>query len=180
MAPGSTWSAATANKLVDVMTLGGEQRTNDKEEESDFQSISYFLDGKKMIGGLTNNSFRGWDLQTGEEIVKARFVCEQEVRAVAVSSDSQRVITGGGDWNNLGELKAYEVETGTMKTFDGHSDTVDCIDISVDNKLLASGSHDHTARIWDLNTAKLVAGPFECGDGYVGAVDSRKIRRSLQ
>jgi len=66
-----------------------------------------------------------------------------------------------------------------MKTFEGHSDIVTCIDVSVDNKLLASGSFDHTVRIWDLNTGKLVAGPFECVDSWVCSVrfsrDSKKL-----
>jgi len=86
--------------------------------------------------------------------------------------DGLLLSTGGGHQNthDSGELKAYEVETGTMKKFEGHSDTVSCIDISLDNKLLASGSRDHTARIWDLNTGKLVAGPFECVDSWVCAV----------
>ena len=100
---------------------------------------------------------------------------------MAVSSDSRWVITGGegGDQDNLGELKACEIETGMVKTFQGHSRIVSCIDVSVDNKLLASGSIDCTARIWDLNTGKLMAGPFECVDSWVGAVrfsqDSKKL-----
>jgi WD40 repeat protein len=45
------------------------------------------------------------------------------------------------------ELKACEVETGIMKKLQGHSERITCIDISVDNTLLASGSCDSTARI---------------------------------
>ena len=186
MAPRSTRPSATANTLVDVMTLDGEQPTNDKGEKKHmFTSISYFPNGKQMIGGSTDNSARRWDLQTGKEIEDAWVVCEREVSAVAVSSDSRWVITGGGDrdYDNPGEVKACEVKTGMMKTFEGHSRIVTCIDVSVDSKSLASGSFDHTARIWDLNTGKLVAGPFECVNGYVSAVrfsQLDKIRISSQ
>ena len=182
MAPRLTKPNATANELVDVMTLDGEQPTNGKGETKPyFTSISYFPDGKQMVTASSDNSARRWDLEIGEEIVEARFVLEQEVSAVAVSRDSRWVIAGGGDWNgnHLVELKAYEVDTRKMKTFEGHSDAVSCIDISVDNKLLASGSFHNTARIWDLNTGKLVAGPFECVGSGVGAVqfsqDSKKL-----
>ncbi|KIK36085.1 hypothetical protein CY34DRAFT_51288, partial [Suillus luteus UH-Slu-Lm8-n1] len=52
------------------------------------------------------------------------------------------------------------------------------IDISVDNTLLASGSWDKTVRIWNLETGKLVAGPFD-NIQWVGAVvfstDSKKL-----
>ena len=137
MAPRPTLLAVIANKLVDAMTLA-----NDKgEEKHGFASISYFPNGKQMIGASTDNSSRRWDLQTSEEIVEPRLLCEQAVRAVAVSMDSRWIITGGGDWddNAPGELKACEVETGMMKTFEGHSRIVSAIDISMDNKLLASG-----------------------------------------
>ncbi|KIK32487.1 hypothetical protein CY34DRAFT_48551, partial [Suillus luteus UH-Slu-Lm8-n1] len=49
---------------------------------------------------------------------------------------------------------------------------------SEDNTLLASGSWDFAARIWNLETGKLVAGPFK-GIDFVGAVrfstDSKKL-----
>ncbi|KIK34651.1 hypothetical protein CY34DRAFT_37578, partial [Suillus luteus UH-Slu-Lm8-n1] len=52
------------------------------------------------------------------------------------------------------------------------------MDISEDNTLLASGSWNSTTRIWNLETGKLVAGPFE-SDNWVGAVrlstDSKKL-----
>jgi len=142
--------------------------------------MSYFPDGKQVVGGSMDNSARRWDLQTGKEIKDAQVICEWEVCAVAVSRDSRWVVTGGGDHehSDRGELKACEAETGMMKTFEGHSHVVTCIDISVDNQLLASGSVDRTARIWELKTAKLVAGPFKCA-GIVGAVrfsqDSKKL-----
>jgi WD40 repeat protein len=52
------------------------------------------------------------------------------------------------------------------------------IDISADNTLLASGSFDETARIWNLDTGKLVAGLFK-SEELVSAVrfspDSKKL-----
>ena len=98
MAPRSTRPATTTKILVDVMTLDGQQPTNDMWEKMPYRrSISYFPNGEEMIVGSTDNSARRWDLQTGKEIWDARVVCEREVRAVAVSSDSRWVITGGGD-----------------------------------------------------------------------------------
>jgi WD40 repeat protein len=79
------------------------------------------------------------------------------------------------------KVKANEVKTGSVKTFEGHSAGITCIDISMDSKLLASGSRDRTVRIWSLNTGELVAGPFDSVDfpDAVGAVrfshDSRKL-----
>jgi WD40 repeat protein len=141
------------------------------------QSISYFPDGQRIISGSFDKTARQWDLKTGNEIEEAQDVCEKEVLAVAVSRDDRWIVTGGGD-HNRGELKACEVETGIVKPFKGHSRRIACIDISVDNTLLASGANDCTARIWNLDTGKLVAGPFKSVYS-VGAVrfspDSKKL-----
>ncbi|KAG1753100.1 WD40-repeat-containing domain protein [Suillus occidentalis] len=132
--------------------------------------MSYFPDGQRMISGSDDKTARQWDLKgaPGKEIKDARSDCKGWVCAVAVSKNGRWVATGGGDWKS-GELKVCEVETGIVKTFKGHSLRITCIDISADNMWLASGSFDETARIWNLDTSKLVAGPFK-GEDPMGAV----------
>ncbi|KAG2343550.1 WD40 repeat-like protein [Suillus weaverae] len=131
----------------------------------------------RMISVSLDKTTGQWDLKTGKEIEEARDVCERMVYTVAVSRDGQWVVTGGGEYN-CGELKACEVETGIVKTFEGESGKIICIDISADSTLLASGSDDRTAQIWNLETGKLVAGPFK-SVASVGAVrfspDSKRL-----
>jgi WD40 repeat protein len=177
MASASTKVATTKSILAPSMTLKGHGMY--------IASLSYFPDGQRMISGSYDRTNRQWDLKEGKEIEEVRDVCEEEVWAVAVSRDSRWVATGGGNWqdgNSAELLKVCEVETGTMKNLQGHSRTISCIDISADNTLLASGSHDSTARIWNLETGKLVAGPFKSVD-WVSAVrfstDSKKLAVEL-
>ncbi|KAG2343592.1 WD40 repeat-like protein [Suillus weaverae] len=165
-------AAATNMTLTPVLTLEG--------HEERVRSISYFPDGKQMISGSMDKTARRWDLRKGKEIEEVRDVCEQGVYAVVVSKDGRWVITAGGNFNHTdpGEIKAYGVETGIMKTFQGHARMVTCIDSSTNSTLLASGSWDGTARVWSLDTGKLVAGPFDSID-WPGAVlfspDSKKL-----
>jgi WD40 repeat protein len=172
----STKVAATKSILAPSMTLKGHGRYID--------SISYFPNGQRMISGSHDKTARQWDLKEGKEIEEVREVCEEEVWEVAVSRDSRWVVTGGGEWKGAvsAELKVCEVETGTIKNLRGHSRVITCIDISADNTLLASGSFDSTARIWNLETGKLVAGPFESVD-WVGSVrfstDSKQLAVEL-
>jgi WD40 repeat protein len=174
----SRWTPpAGGDKQMDVMTLVGHERSfyyapdGRRVENPIGVSISYFPDGKQMISGSSDKTVRLWDLEASKEIEEARVVREQEVREVAVSRDGHWVITAGGDpfRDGPGELEAREVDTGIVKTFDGHSHQITCIDISLDSKQLASGSSDGTARIWSLDTGELVADPFENFDS-VGAV----------
>jgi len=169
MASASKKAATTKSILKPVTTLKGHGNY--------IRSISYFPDGQRMISGSEDKTTRQWDLKTGKEIEGARDVCEREVWAMAVSQNGRWVVTGGG-----GELKACEVETGIVKILEGHSQVILCIDISADSTLLASGSFDKTTRIWNLETGKLVAGPFK-SIGWVVAVrfspDSKKVAVEL-
>jgi WD40 repeat protein len=164
-------SIAVSNmSLEPMMTLEG--------HEDLVQAMHYFPDGKRMISGSDDKTTRRWDMQTGKEIEKTRHIYEWDVRVVAVSRDGRWVITAGGVDEHVGELEACDVETGIVKTFKGHSRQINCIDICADSTLFASGSNDDTTRIWNLDTGKLVAGPFESAD-WVGAVrfsrDSKKL-----
>jgi WD40 repeat protein len=171
MASTSSTQLAAAPKMIltPAMILEG--------HADEIRSISYSPDGNQMLSGGLDKTTRRWDLQTGKEIEDVRDVWEWNAYATAISRDGRWVITAGGD-ENRGELKACEIETGMVKRFQGHSHVIECIDISEDSVLVASGSRDSTARIWSLDTGKLVAGPFECAY-WVGAIrfsqDSKKL-----
>jgi WD40 repeat protein len=127
---------------------------------------------------------RRWDLEAGHEIEEMRDVCETGVRAVGVSRDGRWVVTGGGDspTHTPGELTVCDVETRILRKFEGHRDSgeIDCIDISADSKLLASGSWGGgiTVQMWSLETGKPVTGLIQSID-WVDAVrfsqDSKKL-----
>jgi WD40 repeat protein len=155
--------------LEPMMTLKG--------HEESVRSMHCFPDGKRMISGSDDRTTRQWDMQTGKEIEKTQDIYEWDVIEVAVSRDGRWVITASGV-DQHGELKACEVETGIVKTFKGHSERINCIDICADSTLFASASIDRTTRIWSLDTGKLVAGPFKSPD-WVGGVrfsrDSKKL-----
>ncbi|KAG2341783.1 kinase-like protein [Suillus weaverae] len=165
-------AAAKQLTLTPVLTLKGHKNT--------IPSISYFPDGKRMISGSSDKTTRQWDLEGGKEIEEARDVCEQEVDAVSVSRDGQWVVSAGWDsYRYTGGLKVREVETGIVRIFESHSQRINCIDISADSTLLASGAEDQTVRIWNLETGKLVAGPFKSGNGQARTIrfsqDSKKL-----
>jgi WD40 repeat protein len=178
MASTSTQPIATAEKSIlrPVMTLEGHEpwfvSTSDgkQHESKNVLCISYFPDGKQMISGSWDKTIRRWDLREGKEIEKDQQIVEY-VQAVGVSRDGRWVVIAGGKG-----IKVSEVETGIARTF--HGDGILCIDISADSTLLAGGS-SREARIWNLDTGELVAGPFDIGGDIPGALrfseDFRKL-----
>ncbi|KAG1904521.1 uncharacterized protein F5891DRAFT_746997 [Suillus fuscotomentosus] len=175
MASSSMQPGTTENKpiLTPVRTLEGHQSwkysLQDSDEFSHISCISYFPDGKQMISRSRDKTIRRWDLREGKEIEEAREVCGNGIDAVG----GRWVVSAG---YTLG-LKVSEVETGIVRTF--YIGSIRYIDISTDSALVAGGSYDGTARIWSLDTGKLVAGPFKTGDGPITSVrlseDSRKL-----
>jgi WD40 repeat protein len=124
-----------------------------------------------MISGSWDKTIRRWDLRKGKENEKDREVFEC-VLAVGVSRDGQWIVIAGGNG-----IKVSEVETGIVRTF-YEDDWIYSIDISADSILLAGGS-PREARIWNLDTGELVAGPFDIGQDFPVALrfseDSRKL-----
>ncbi|KAG1793975.1 uncharacterized protein HD556DRAFT_460459 [Suillus plorans] len=173
MASSSTQPGAAENKsiLTPVMILEGHETwkhsLQDSHEFSYISCISYSPDGKQMTSGSRDKTIRRWDLREGKEIEEAREVCKNGIDAVGVSRDGRWVVTAADE-----ELKVSEVETGIVRTF--HTWTT-CIDISADSRaLVASGSYDG-ARIWSLDTGKLVAGPFKTGEDHLGPITSVRL-----
>jgi WD40 repeat protein len=148
--------AAKKMTLRPVLTLKGHKHA--------IPSVSYFPGGKRMISGSYDKTIRQWDLEAGKEIEEVRDVCEQGVRAVGASRDGRWVVTACGNSDTrdseLRSIRVCEVETGTVRIFQGISRRITCIDIPADNTLLASGSWDGTVQIWSLETGTLAARPF--------------------
>ena len=76
---------------------------------------------------------------------------ELAVLAVAVSPDSNYVVTGSRDKS----AKLWEIRTGReVRSFLGHEASVTCVAFSPDGKTLLTGSNDKTLRLWDILTGK--------------------------
>jgi WD40 repeat protein len=174
--------AVKKSVLTPVMTLEGHEPymfssgyPRRSERYKDISYISYFPDGKQMISGSRDKTIRRWDLREGKEIKEAREVCDNyDIGAAVVSRDGQWVATAH-DWR----IKICNVETGNVKAQSRGGCWISCMDFSPDGTLIAAGSELGRVWVWSLDTVKIVAGPLECSDDYVGALrfseDSRKL-----
>ncbi|KAG2115852.1 WD40-repeat-containing domain protein [Suillus discolor] len=154
--------------LKPIMTLEGHKRVTDgvinAKNYRQVSFISYFpLNGKGILGASNDKTTRQWDLRNGKEIEEARDVREPQTQMMALSGDGQWVVTSRlpsvASYIDVGKVEARNVETKIVKTFEGHFDCIDCIDVSADRTLLVGGSWGGVW-IWSMETGKLVAGPF--------------------
>ncbi|KIK32663.1 hypothetical protein CY34DRAFT_32908, partial [Suillus luteus UH-Slu-Lm8-n1] len=62
----------------------------------------------------------------------------ERIRSISYFPDGQRMI--GGSSEKI--ARQWDVQTGTVRNFEGHSRRINCVDVSVDNTLPASGAND--------------------------------------
>ena len=71
------------------------------------------------------------------------------VRAVAVSADGRRAVSGSYDQT----VKVWDLDSGAeLHSLTGHSGWVDSVAVSADGRRAVSGSSDATVKVWDLDS----------------------------
>ncbi len=117
-------------------------------------SLAYSPDGTLLAVG-TYHAVILWDTKTAKPIT-----CITEVKgsaqSVAFRPDGQVLAIAGGLPGVSGEVRLYDVKTQKLvePTLTGHTDMLYSVAWSKDGKLIATASHDKTARIWDASNGK--------------------------
>lgn len=83
---------------------------------------------------------------------------EDRVTALDFNGDGTQLVTGGGQPSRNGELKIWNVESGSLiKAFpDAHSDTIFGVAFSPDDKTLATCGADRFGKTFDIASGKLL------------------------
>ena len=114
-------------------------------------------DGKRLVSGSNDGTFRVLDLETGQEtVIKGPAT---GVACLALSFDGKRLFSAGADFT----IKVWDLEAGKeIRTLRGHTAEIQSLLPSGDGKLLVSGSRlDKTINVWNLETGKaIVSLPF--------------------
>lgn len=100
--------------------------------------------------GATLASFAKEDVSTLENGEKA----DSYVRAVCFSPDGQWLVTGAEDH----VVKVWDVRRRTVKhQLVGHDTDIYSVDVSANSLFIVSGSGDKKAKLWNLDSGKLLA-----------------------
>jgi WD40 repeat protein/DNA-binding SARP family transcriptional activator len=120
-------------------------------------------DGKRMLLASAGGDLSLLDYDTGVEI--RRLVGHTETPFAGVffcPPGGDRALSGAGDVFGVADdntLRLWDVETGReICRFEGHTDLLWDIDVSSTGHWAVSGSHDGTARLWEIPTGPC-AGP---------------------
>jgi WD40 repeat protein len=124
--------------------------------------------GQLMVSGGNDRIITIRHLGTGR-ILRTLTGHTGSIYALCLSQDGQTLVSGGRDatlkvWN-LGAATNYNsnsptsriIGDGLLHTFAGHAESINCVAISPDGKMLVSGSEDNTIKLWNLDTGECLA-----------------------
>jgi len=121
---------------------------------------------KIATGGQEENALKIWDAKTGNLLSTIKH--DSMIFSLAWTSDQTKIITSSHTWIRIFDTATWQQIT----ILKGHTNFVSCLSLFQNDRLLASGSFDRTARIWDLDTNLSVGLPIQHEAVVRGAVIS--------
>ena len=120
-------------------------------------AVAFGKNGRWLVSGSADKTIRLWEVDTGRPI--RTLVDEMGVVAVALSPDGRWLASASNE-----NIKLWDVGTVSVVHVLKHDDAVNALVFSADGRFLASASDDEKARIWEVDSGRLVAGPLKHDD----------------
>jgi WD40 repeat protein len=143
-------------------------------------SVAFSPDQSRLVTTSQDGTAILWNVSTGERI--SQFLGhEGPVYSCSFSHNGSLVATGGYDkrvllWNP-DEVQPFDyravaagqkIAPPKFVALDGHGSAVRAVEFSKDGRLVLSGSHDNTVKVWDVETAHAIK-TFRGHDSWVRA-----------
>lgn len=149
---------ASASSYVRVWDVDSGHCMNKFECGTDCSELSFGFNHKTILGAYYDGSVITWDIETGKLLHETS---SSGVSSTAVATSRGFVVSSGPNQ----QIYVSSLQDNTLKyTLTGHDTTINCLAISSDELILASGSDDALVRTWDLSIGKLL-NTFQHDDG---------------
>lgn len=103
--------------------------------------------GKLLYTGSNDGTISNYDIFKAKD---KKINNGNPVSCIAVSRDRRSIYCS----DNTSIIKKYDISGKLIKSFEGHTDQVNYIALSRDNKRLISASSDKTVKVWNTETGK--------------------------
>ncbi|RYN21505.1 Vegetative incompatibility protein [Alternaria arborescens] len=137
-------------------------------------ALAFSPNGKTLVSGSVHSKLKLWDVDSGEVLLKLYHRNDGQVNALAFSPDGKTLASGF--WT--GFIKTWDTGSGRLlQTLSSHFSSADrgrvqsrgwvgagprlrvsvnALAFSPDSKMLASGSDDKTAKLWNASSGKVL------------------------
>jgi WD40 repeat protein/tRNA A-37 threonylcarbamoyl transferase component Bud32 len=126
-------------------------------------ALAVTKDGRTIVAGTTMREGWLWDVATGQPL-GGPLAHPGQVATVAISPDDKYAVTGcRGD----AKLRFWDMQTRqAVAVTTRHTAPILAIAFRPDGKVLATGSGDGTAQLWDAETRKPIGAPIRHARGH--------------
>jgi uncharacterized caspase-like protein len=122
-----------------------------RDHRDEVTTVAFSPHGKILATGSRDQTVKLWSSENGLRLGNIRLPYKDAIETIAFSPDGKILATGSRDQT----IKLWSLFDGReLRTFLGHTSTVNLIAFSPDGKTLASGSYDQTIKIWDVGSGK--------------------------
>ncbi len=118
-------------------------------------ALCFGADSKTLVSGSKDGSIKMWSARSGTCKLRIKNAhLGKAVTCLALSRSNKIILSGGND--NC--VRMFGTKNGTMqREFAGHQGQINQVVFFADEQKIASASSDHSCRLWDANTAGLLA-----------------------
>jgi len=119
----------------------------------DVMSVAFSADNRQIVSGSRDNTVKLWNT-----LGVCKYTIQDEshsdwVSCVRFSPNTSNPIIVSSGWDKI--VKVWNLANCKLKTNHyGHTGTLNCVTVSPDGSLCASGGRDKQAMLWDLNEGK--------------------------
>ena len=142
----------TAGEVIHAWDLSGTTINEPlKLHQAAVHTVAFSSDGWTMMTAASDGTVRLWDAPTSQVIFARRLQHSTVVSRLVFSRDGQRILVGTfGRGALLLDATAWKPPV-VLEHF-----SAPAVDISADGRLALTGSLDHTTRLWDVDTGKML------------------------
>ena len=144
---GTSFVSASYDTTIKIWEVNTGKIIRELKGHTDFIfALAVSLDGNLILSGGVDQILILWDRNTGSPI-KA-YKEKSIISAVAISPNIDFVMCT----SDINSISLYNTSTGKkLKTFQGHTETVQSISFAKDGSKILSGSQDATIKLWNFN-----------------------------
>ena len=123
-----------------------------KGHSDEVNCVAVSPDNQWIASGSDDKTMRVWSVGGLMEVHKMK--CGEFVLSVAWTPDNKYVVCGAGDYRGAhGEVEVWRVrDQHRERVMKGHTQKVVSVCVSSDGRLVASGSDDKTAKVWEVES----------------------------